>query len=990
MSLSLDEITDQQTNLNGPYTLTYYPPTLDTVTSNATNIQVNRTHMKSFTVPGRHTSESCALQASIYDSNTKFQEKVDIENGIIKQKSGLYYTIQYANHNSKETGMADINKLDTSPIDFNKLASLKTIIWMGYFQPSTTGTYIFNTSNLSVYIGPTALQMNHNTLIDKSFTVTNINEAAIPIRIIYRHNPKTREIKYSLKVSNNNGAIQSTEIFSLFKGCDFYYRSPVLYYLEGNNDVDGTVLKKDGSALKDKNLNCNIVGQLDTKNSYNPIIINTPPTIHNQGVPHITRTSYTTGRGIHRRRHYKTNTTYTQTPTQSFPLTTINTNGIKYTNDPTYVTLNNAIGNPTVGQITITNNRSNDIQFIPTNSKLLDYKNTAKYAKIKDNTFPLITPYGNTNQIELPNSDLSSCVINSSYEFYTMEDSHGLHCYSNTANSLSLLPAQTSQFAASTAYVKIPSLKMNTAPVTYTSQTNSTSIPFSSTSIYKNTTFPDPSNVLLLNKSIQNVSNELLKMQGFTTIKGNSQVEGLEGKKGIATVITTDTTKKGEVTGDNAGELSKTDINKDALNWNQSQTLTKGNQLKLHFKLDSTISNDVTPYRQYSNAQVKRISTIVSNNSEKKIAQVNWKESIPMTNIKSVLKNVKPTDPISFQVQVKSNLLSKNVTAYFDIINISSPSESIRVTLESYNKILKNITAILKINNKNYKFVKPIPKSCMTNSWINAIVIIDPSTKQFIVSLNGETVINESLKDIPNIQQFGNIILGSNSITAGNNVSNEVKGLAGGAAAAAAFGPIGWVAAAGMGIAALVKGLKKRKPNYGDSFNFSDFKIYTENILNKIEKFSTINVDTMVSPYSLTTESFTNYKEGLDALTTTTQQDILLNKLKQDVNRYSILNKSYQSTLDNVNANLDSITTNLPNYHALLQQQKDNMDIAEKKGVLYQVDVNGQVVPKATNPTAEVVKDDLNELIIQQNTVYVTGTIACATLLIAAIMIGSK
>ena len=40
--------------------------------------------------------------------------------------------------------------------------------------------------------------------------------------------------------------------------------------------------------------------------------------------------------------------------------------------------------------------------------------------------------------------------------------------------------------------------------------------------------------------------------------------------------------------------------------------------------------------------------------------------------------------------------------------------------------------------------------------------------------------------------------------------------------------------------------------------------------------------------------------------------------------------------------------------------------------------------------TLDVIEDDINEMLIQENTMYISGTIACATLLVAAIFVSSS
>ena len=40
--------------------------------------------------------------------------------------------------------------------------------------------------------------------------------------------------------------------------------------------------------------------------------------------------------------------------------------------------------------------------------------------------------------------------------------------------------------------------------------------------------------------------------------------------------------------------------------------------------------------------------------------------------------------------------------------------------------------------------------------------------------------------------------------------------------------------------------------------------------------------------------------------------------------------------------------------------------------------------------TLDVIEDDINEILLQENTMYISGTIACATLLVAALFVSSS
>jgi len=1003
MSTNLNNMIDIEKKVNADHTLTYYSPDLQTVNSKQTTIQVSNS-LKSFTLPGKHTSETCALNASIYDSNTKFQEKIDITNKVLTQKSGFHYIISYTKKYANETGMTkNPGIIETNNIETEKLNFINKITWVGYFQPISSGTYTFDAKNVTVYIGASAFHITSKSeKVTTQYTVSNVNDASIPIRIIYKHNPKNKNTDYSLKITKDGSSILRDEIFSLFKGCNFHYRSPVLYYLEGNTGA------KDGTQLKDENLTCKILGQLDRKNERNPSIINTP-FIANSGVPIKQEVK---SRNIFKKigrflgkKTYKT-IGYTVLPTNKLiPKkklaleNKINTDGIEYTNHKTHVALNNATGNPLIGQYSITNNNTNESQFIPSNNKVLNY-NSTNYIKTMGNTFPNTgQPYGDPTRIKLTSTEtIGSCLDNMKNKetrqngFHMFEDKNGKYCISNGSAPLTYLPAQTSQFNKSNAYTTMPKITQSDFSNNITINTivnrdpkNMENISFSSTSIYNKTKFPDPNETTILKNNNKTTADKISSSnkQSFTTIEGLGT-----GIIGVSTVNTTPNTTI-SINNDNADTLKDTEIN---INSPAYDELSSTDITILHHALEKNSDTDKSIYAQRTKAIVKRLLSISKNNNKQNVAVVKWKDSIKFTGeIPRAFENIRLESIISLETSVNMNLVSSKVTCKFQVFNLSSPTQHIIVTLESYNKVIKVVTVSIKNttidisgNKRNtpntFNFSAPVPPCCSKNkSWIDVVCIINPKTNNLIVKLNGKKTIDKKIdKGKLIMRDFNKITLGSNTIKEGSGLSNTDKGLIGGGAAALLLlGPIGWAATIGVGIAAAI--LKTKKKRYRDTILLTDFKVKI--LANAPETFSNINnIDPMVSSYSFMKESFTNYKEGMT--------DAQINNFKQQVDRYNSLNASYQKKLDTINENSSAASTNWSIYKDNLTKQSIYND--NNGGVLFKKDDNGQIVPRVTNYTAEIVKHDLNELIIQQNTIYVTGTIACATLLIAAIMIGSK
>jgi len=82
------------------------------------------------------------------------------------------------------------------------------------------------------------------------------------------------------------------------------------------------------------------------------------------------------------------------------------------------------------------------------------------------------------------------------------------------------------------------------------------------------------------------------------------------------------------------------------------------------------------------------------------------------------------------------------------------------------------------------------------------------------------------------------------------------------------------------------------------------------------------------------------------------------------------------------NSNYTDIDTNLKDYNTL--RKKLEVDVPES-------DFNSIYIPDKTDlvrTTLDVRKRDVNSLLLQQNYILIVGSVTCATLLIAAIVIG--
>ena len=129
-----------------------------------------------------------------------------------------------------------------------------------------------------------------------------------------------------------------------------------------------------------------------------------------------------------------------------------------------------------------------------------------------------------------------------------------------------------------------------------------------------------------------------------------------------------------------------------------------------------------------------------------------------------------------------------------------------------------------------------------------------------------------------------------------------------------------------------------------------------------------------VSGYSFAKEGFFDFNPNPK-----TNSDISTNiqTLQQE-------STNLNNTDSKINSNLNNLTNNISNYNnQRAYMQMDNPGNPTK--------YNTVTIPDRTDmihTTYDVRKEDINTLLLQQNYIYILGSVTCATLLIAAIMIG--
>lgn len=102
----------------------------------------------------------------------------------------------------------------------------------------------------------------------------------------------------------------------------------------------------------------------------------------------------------------------------------------------------------------------------------------------------------------------------------------------------------------------------------------------------------------------------------------------------------------------------------------------------------------------------------------------------------------------------------------------------------------------------------------------------------------------------------------------------------------------------------------------------------------------------------------------------------------------------------NVNA-INNMGSELSSYNAIMQKNTDNIsksvDTYDSKRSILMInnslyDYSGDTFfySNRDKKTEDVILDDTNELLLQQNMMYITGSIAAVSLLIVALILGSK
>jgi hypothetical protein len=115
-----------------------------------------------------------------------------------------------------------------------------------------------------------------------------------------------------------------------------------------------------------------------------------------------------------------------------------------------------------------------------------------------------------------------------------------------------------------------------------------------------------------------------------------------------------------------------------------------------------------------------------------------------------------------------------------------------------------------------------------------------------------------------------------------------------------------------------------------------------------------------------------------------TENSIDISNITQNIGEIKLLEHTTTYNIQRILDNSYDISNNISNYNSIKQQLSKNNSKYHYDDVLNP----GVILKKENEDNLNVVlKDDLNKLNLYQNSVYITSAIACATLVIALIII---
>jgi len=130
-----------------------------------------------------------------------------------------------------------------------------------------------------------------------------------------------------------------------------------------------------------------------------------------------------------------------------------------------------------------------------------------------------------------------------------------------------------------------------------------------------------------------------------------------------------------------------------------------------------------------------------------------------------------------------------------------------------------------------------------------------------------------------------------------------------------------------------------------------------------------------------TFEGFTKFSvfEGLD--------QIVVSEIEKKIGVGEGLKSDVNIKSDKIIKNNQQISSNIQSYNDTINDLKSKNNIYHYNDTLDSHTIVGYNTPKDIK---SAINNDVNELRLYQNSIYITGIIACSTLLISAILISKK
>ena len=1017
-----------------------YIPNQSSVGSKSTKVSITRNNpivRTSFTVPGLHSAESCALNAGIYAANTAYSDNRLIRNSKqITAKDGLAFKI-YNKNNLIQDGIS------TSFADFNSAfpglesVNYTTINWVGYFYVTTLDPCNFVGRNISMWIGDYAFRLynNSNTNLSKKNTKYTYNpqkiNTYIPIRLQYTNNG-SNDFTFSCK---QNISKPTFSFVTLYKGCDVYYTNQVLYSIVKNRSTP--------ARLKNSNnyFDCTIYGK-----NHNGSIILPPNKINSDSKKPFT--------------DKKINTNITGNP--SIPFTYHNEN---------QMALNISTANSKMGRIykddSMTALSDKDPIFNYSGSKYITYN---KY----ENTYPL-----SNNGIN--RSNLQSCMTNCTNNNRCKGFYHGKDIYNNSTcntitnvNNITYLPQQPNQtkYTSSTLYTKnpkannstidicfnvvnyiepfystivegvedrIPIISMNPTPPSYIGSTTQSQI-------ITQDPIKDPAQIAARAAAIKklnfNIStpnqNPLLLHYKLDSSKNTNGVttKGYDSKYISTSPLTSKINNGMSVSKSTYKNSIQIPSFKNLLpSLITSDRLLKPISLSIHFK------PQIVTKKAH---QIWRIFDFNGKDTFFQLYIICDKGKVTTLYCKSKVQGAPQDQDVAIDLH---NMCSMN--SWNNIIVVFHPSKlklflnkkelkfgERDIFLPHFDEFTNNSIGSNIITKEGFQDGRPVEvwekdrmvgvseaKAAIKKARSRDINNHYARLRQILIQRQ-EKMQDDAKKAAKNMPKINmpkiNVpkINVNGYIEEANDFTRKIRALLKNVANKALNEMKSFEKAIANFFKNLFKKLVRPKPpHYNDSVLFYDFRLYnvdisveksngksimsTISIIPGLESFSNININQDMQSFSFDSSPSYSLIEGLDNIDQSALTKMGPNA-EANIREANRLLPNYSTNLNRIISKQTDLSQNITNYNTTRDTYYGvGSEISKgEKGVVYSFDANGNVIPNtinssgnivpSTSSTRDVIKNDLDTLIVQQNTVYITGTIACATLLIAAIMIGSK